>query len=192
VRFRRRGRYFRSADNVDSVTFTPSAGGKQGPAGQFLPPRVDLALRSAPGGSGGEVFRGRRVDEIVRRLVENGISRGRRARWRARLVAKMAQDSLDSRRLHHRGDDPHPAVAPWAVERIDKEDALQQGSLREPIRRSRWRRGLRWLGRFRLRSNSRPRSRRRREHAMETYDVLAWPRHDAYWPWRDRSRSSRP
>ena len=122
------------SDNYDSVVFAegypPSAGGKQGSAGQFLALRVDLTLRRVPGGSDGEVFRGWRVDEIAWRLVDDRISFGRRARrrerWSAGLMAEMAQDSLDGRRLHHRGDDPHPAVEPRAVESVDEENPLQQ------------------------------------------------------------------
>jgi hypothetical protein len=62
----------------------------------------------------------------------------------------MAQGSLGRGRLHHCGHDPHPAVAPWAVESVDEENPPQQVCPREPVHRSRWRRGLRWLGRSRL------------------------------------------
>jgi diguanylate cyclase (GGDEF)-like protein len=72
-------------------------------------------------------------------------------------MAEMAQDSLDGRRLHHRGHDPHPAVAPRAVESVDEENAPQQVCPWKPVHRSWWRRGLRWLGCFRVRDDACPR-----------------------------------
>lgn len=72
---------------------------------------VDLALRRAPGGSLEEAFwagnRGRQIDAIT-----FGRCPHRRRTRSAGLVAEVAQTSLDGACLHHRGQDPHSAVAP--------------------------------------------------------------------------------
>jgi hypothetical protein len=48
-------------------------------------------------------------------------------------VAEVTQDSLDGGRLHHRGHDPHTAVALGAVESIDEEHPPQQVGPRKPV-----------------------------------------------------------
>src|SRR5450755_4459602 len=116
--------------------FPPSTGGKQGPRGWYGAIRVGFVLRMGTGGSRGEVFGGRRGDEIARWLVD-GITFGRRPRWRetwsAWLVAEVTQDSLDGGRLHHRGHDPHTAVALGAVESIDEEHPPQPVGPRKSV-----------------------------------------------------------